>query len=935
MTVTTDLAAPEQPSAQPPVPVRLDIGAAIGDGWRMFRRRAGTFVLLALLVVVVVAALSVAATMLADELESPIVGAVIGFGAWVGALLVGLGWLRVGLVVARGGTPSVGDLFNLRGYTTYLWASVLVIAVVSVGTALFVIPGLIAATCFCFYGLVIVERGDIGVFESLDWSLAITRGNRWRVLGLITLLTAINVAGLALAGIGVLFTMGITVLAFARAYTVLSEASEQDLAPAATIARDIGERRGVRLVAITLAVAAIGFYLPQWAWDWEVPGGTVVYGAILGSLTALMAFGLVLVYKANRVINFAQADLGAVPASFMISLIALEGWPFWYALVVSLIAAVALGSAIEFVIVRRFSRAPRLILMVVTVGIAQLLAGFGVALQFFMGAELPVQTLAPPFDFSFEITPQIFHAPELVAVVSTVLAVGGLWAFLRFTSIGIALRASSESSDRASMLGVNVGLTHNIAWILATVLATLSLILRAGIIGLPLGPAFGPSVLLVALTAAVIGKMENFVAIFLASCGLGAVEQIVLWNTGSSELIAPILFVIVIVALLLQRRNKESRVEDQAISSWQNAANVRPIPRELLALPEVKWTLRAMRLLFVGFLILLPFLLSEKDTNLAAAVLIYAMIAISLVLLTGWAGEISLGQIAFVAIGSAAAGAANVHWQLDPLLSFVLAGAVGAVVSVVIGLPALRIRGLFLAVTTLAFAVMTSSFLLNRDQSVLGIKFDYLPVRARPSGPVPAVDALRSRGYRRFRAPHRAVVLLHVRVLPAARHGRSARLAAVAHRARPRRAARERAQRAGLPPEPDDDQTPGLRAVRIHRVVRGRRAGPALPSARPGRVRAGGEHPRAHDGRGRRPRFGPRRDPRCGVHQEHRVVQRHRPVALPVPVHLRRQRRRSHRRAVAVARRTRFGPLPSSRRMVAAGGAPAGHRRPVTHRRLR
>jgi ABC-type branched-subunit amino acid transport system ATPase component/ABC-type branched-subunit amino acid transport system permease subunit len=120
-------------------------------------------------------------------------------------------------------------------------------------------------------------------------------------------------------------------------------------------------------------------------------------------------------------------------------------------------------------------------------------------------------------------------------------------------------------------------------------------------------------------------------------------------------------------------------------------------------------------------------MLSEKDTNLAAAVLIYAMIAISLVLLTGWAGEISLGQIAFVAIGSAAAGAANVHWHLDPLLSFLLAGVVGAVVSVVIGLPALRIRGLFLAVTTLAFAVMTSSFLLNRDQSVLGIKFDYLP----------------------------------------------------------------------------------------------------------------------------------------------------------------------------------------------------------------
>ena len=727
MTTTTDLTAPEAPSEEPTGRPELRVGDALGYGWSAFWEHPVSFVLLAILFLLFNAGLSAAAGALADALESPIIAAALGIGAWVGGLLVALGWLRVGLIVARGGTPSVADLFNLRGYLTYIGASVVVGVSVAIGTALFVVPGLILATLFCFYGLAVAERGDIGVFEAIDWSLAITRGNRWRLFGLIVLLALINVVGLALAGIGVLFTMGITVLAFAKAYTTLSAPSEYDLAPDATVGRNIGENRVARFVFITIAVAAFGYYLPQWAWDWSLPGGTLVYGTIVGSLTALMAFGLALVYKANKVINFAQADLGAVPASFMLSLISLEGWSFWYALPVALVASVVLGSAIEFIIIRRFSRAPRLILMVVTVGIAQLLAGLGVALQFFMGADLPVQTYSPPFDFSFEIAPQIFHANELVAVLTTLLAIVGLWAFLRFTSIGIALRASSESSDRASLLGVNVGFTHNIAWIIATVLATVSLILRAGIIGLPLGPAFGPSILLRALTAAVIGRMENFTAIFLASCGLGAVEQIVVWNKGSAELIDPIMFVIVIVALLLQRRHKESRVEDQAISSWQNAANVRPIPRELMALPEVRWTLRALRVLFVGFLVLLPFMLGEKDTNLAAAVMIYAMIAISLVLLTGWAGEISLGQVAFVAIGSAAAGAANVHWQLDPLLSFLLAGAVGAVASIIIGLPTLRIRGLFLAVTTLAFAVMTSSFLLNRDQSVLGINFDYLP----------------------------------------------------------------------------------------------------------------------------------------------------------------------------------------------------------------
>jgi ABC-type branched-subunit amino acid transport system ATPase component/ABC-type branched-subunit amino acid transport system permease subunit len=501
--------------------------------------------------------------------------------------------------------------------------------------------------------------------------------------------------------------------------------------------RNMADNRTVRFVAVTVAIAAFGYYVPQWIWGWDMPTGVLVQGFIIGSLTALVAFGLALIYRSNKVINFAQADLGAVPASLAVALITLPaiGWSFWLAVPVALVLAVLLGSLIEFAIIRRFKKAPRLILMVVTIGLAQLLAGIGVAMPYLLQSLVGSDTTTiaqtqynPPFDFSFEIPPVIFHANDLLAVFTTVLACVGLFAFLRFTSIGIALRASSESADRASLLGVNVGFTHNIAWVISALLATVALILRAGIIGLPLGSAFGPAILLRALTAAVIGRMENFTAIFLASCGLGAVETIVFWNKGSSELLDPIMFVIVIGALLLQRRaSRESRVDDQAMSSWQNAANVRPIPRELLRLPEVRWTLRGLRVLFVGFLILLPFMLSEKDTNLAAAVAIYAMIAISLVLLTGWAGEISLGQVAFVAIGAAAAGAANVHWQLDPFLSFLLAGGVGAIASIIIGLPALRIRGLMLAVTTLAFAVMTSSFLLNREQSLFGIKFDYLP----------------------------------------------------------------------------------------------------------------------------------------------------------------------------------------------------------------
>jgi ABC-type branched-subunit amino acid transport system ATPase component/ABC-type branched-subunit amino acid transport system permease subunit len=448
---------------------------------------------------------------------------------------------------------------------------------------------------------------------------------------------------------------------------------------------------------------------------WPLPFGMVVWGLVMSSLIALLAFGLVLVYRSHRVINFAQADLGAVPAALCVSLVVLQGWSYWVAVPVALLAAVALGSAVEFVVIRRFERAPRLILMVATIGLAQLLAGLGQAIPVFFGAFLPPQTLPLPFSFRFEIDPFIFHAGELTAVVATLVVAGLLFAFLRYTNLGIALRASASNADRAALLGVNVGQIHNLAWVLATVIATVGMILRAGVLGLPLGSAFGPQILLRALAAAVIGRMENLAVIFAASCAIGVVEVAIIWNEGSAQLIDPVLFVIVLGALLLQRRNRESPVDDETLSTWSLAASVRPIPRELARLPEVRWVFRGLRVLFVLALFALPALLDLRYTNLAAAVVIYAIVAVSLVLLTGWAGEISLGQVAFVAIGSAAAGAANVHWHLAPVPSFLLAGLVGAVASVVIGLPALRIRGLFLSVTTLAFAVATSSFLLNED----------------------------------------------------------------------------------------------------------------------------------------------------------------------------------------------------------------------------
>jgi branched-chain amino acid transport system permease protein len=111
----------------------------------------------------------------------------------------------------------------------------------------------------------------------------------------------------------------------------------------------------------------------------------------------------------------------------------------------------------------------------------------------------------------------------------------------------------------------------------------------------------------------------------------------------------------------------------------------------------------------------LPILLPERFAGRFALVVIIAIVGVSLVILTGWSGQISLGQFGFAGVGAGVAGGLTTHFQTDFFLCIIAAGLAGAIAAVLIGVPALRIQGLFLAVTTLAFAFTVQYFLLNKD----------------------------------------------------------------------------------------------------------------------------------------------------------------------------------------------------------------------------
>jgi branched-chain amino acid transport system permease protein len=325
----------------------------------------------------------------------------------------------------------------------------------------------------------------------------------------------------------------------------------------------------------------------------------------------------------------------------------------------------------------------------------------------------PPQSFPSPFNFSFEIGQTVFHGNDVIAMLAIPVVIVALAAFFKFTNVGIAVRGSAENADRAFLLGVPVKSIQTVVWVMASLLAFVAMFLRAGIVGLPIGTLLSPSLLVRALAAAVIGKMEKLPTIFAASVVLGVLEAAIIFHTGRGIIVDPILFVIVLGALLVQRRGETIRKEER--SSWQAVAEVRPIPRELAGVPLVKWTRRGVLLALAAFALLLPVIMSASQINFAAYILIVAMVGVSLVVLTGWAGQVSLGQVAFMGIGAAVGGYMTSVWHWDIAIALVASGLVGAGAAMVIGLPALRIQGLFLAVATLGFAVATSSYLLNRE----------------------------------------------------------------------------------------------------------------------------------------------------------------------------------------------------------------------------
>jgi ABC-type branched-subunit amino acid transport system ATPase component/ABC-type branched-subunit amino acid transport system permease subunit len=500
-----------------------------------------------------------------------------------------------------------------------------------------------------------------------------------------------------------------------------------------------------------------------------VPLGILVNGAVIGTLYSLVAFGLILVYKANRFINFAQAAVGGVPALLALLLLAGRGWSYPVCVVVMLVGSALLGAYVEAGILRRYAGQPRLILTVVTIGLLQLFTLIeAFEPRFVTGDALAPVSFPTPFSSLSLSAGSVQLSGDYIAVIVVAgLTVVTLTLFLRFTRIGIAIRASAENADRASLLGIPVHRVSTTVWVIAAVLSGVAVFLRGPVVGLPVGGDVAPSTLLYGLAAAVVGRMESMPVALAAGMAMWALDQAAVYGTNKPDLSLALVLPVVLGALLL-RRTALSRAFDTGVSSFRVLKEHRGVPVEMRALPEVRRVKAAGVLALAALAVGAPLVVGSTHTDFLSLIVCYAIVGVSLVVLSGWGGQISLGQFAFAGVGAATAGTLATRFDIDFFVTLAAAGVVGALFAVLIGLPALRVQGLFLAVVTFAFAATVQNVVLNRDYlgAILPddnarVRRPYLWGRVDVTGPVAfyvvclaglALVLLMARGIRRSRS---------------------------------------------------------------------------------------------------------------------------------------------------------------------------------------
>ena len=254
----------------------------------------------------------------------------------------------------------------------------------------------------------------------------------------------------------------------------------------------------------------------------DTPLPTIMLGVIIGVTYGLLAVGLVLIYRTNRIINFAHGEIGAFGAAVFGVMVVRWHLPYYVALPLGLAVSAGIGVLAEVAVIRRLRKAPRLMSIVATLGFGQFLVAlsFAVNSQAGSGQLYPKPPFLPVWNFgALRITEAYF-----AMLVSGPLMIIALVWFLRGTRFGLGIRSAAANPEAARMAGIFAGRMSSLAWAIAGVLSALIAILTAPTKGFTTGESFGPGLLLRALVCGVLARMTSLPIALGAGVVLGVIE---------------------------------------------------------------------------------------------------------------------------------------------------------------------------------------------------------------------------------------------------------------------------------------------------------------------------------------------------------------------------------------------------------------------------
>jgi branched-chain amino acid transport system permease protein len=448
----------------------------------------------------------------------------------------------------------------------------------------------------------------------------------------------------------------------------------------------------------------------------------LLLGSGAGAIIAAFALGLVITYQGSGIVNFAYggmatwvayvyADLreGAYPFPF-------PGLParyhfgddpgFVWALGLSLLTAALLGLAVYALVFRPLRRAPSLAKVVASIGLVIVFTAL-VALRYEDNRMIRVGGILPrePVTIADGLT---VPRDGLWLALIVVLIAAALWATSRFTRVGLVTRAAAENEKGAVLLGFSPDRLAALSFVLASVVGGLVAILAAPMIQLS-ESIYTFGFLIAALGAALIGRFRNIWPTVLTGLAIGMVQSTFTkmqgdfgWfpDYGAREGLP---FLVIIVAMVVLGERLPDR---GAADEWRLPA----VPQARVTVPSV---LVPVVVAVGGLLLLGPLWRGAIMTTVIATVL-----ALSLVVVTGFGGQTSLAQMAFAGVAGFTLSKLTMVWDVPFPVAPLLAAGLATVFGILVGLPALRVRGTSLAIVTLAGSVAITELVFKNPTFV-------------------------------------------------------------------------------------------------------------------------------------------------------------------------------------------------------------------------